>query len=78
MSHNHISDLERGARNPSIYTLCRLTEPLGITLSEFFNENDEAVFLSETERDLIHNFRKLPIVQSEKLFELIKVMADEN
>ena len=41
ISETHIRDLERGDRNPSFSTLDRLTKPLGISLSEFFNANGD-------------------------------------
>lgn len=76
ISHNHISDLERGTRKPSVDTLRRLIEPLGITLSELFSESDEIIYLSEKERELIHNFRTLSNNQSEILLKLIKSLNE--
>lgn len=74
ISHNHISDLERGARKPSVDTLRRLIVPLGITLSELFSDNEEVTYLSEKERQLIENFRTLPNHQADKFLELIEAM----
>ncbi|MCM1508837.1 MAG: helix-turn-helix transcriptional regulator [Ruminococcus flavefaciens] len=76
ISHNHISDLERGARKPSVETLRRLVVPLGITLSELFSENEENIYLSEKERELIKNFRTLPNHQADKILELIISMNE--
>ncbi len=74
ISHNHISDLERGARKPSVDTLRRLVVPLGITLSELFSEDEETIYLSEKERILVKNFRTLPNHQADKFLELIESM----
>ncbi len=41
VSQGHISDLENGINQPTIETLNRLLTPLGITLSEFFNEDGD-------------------------------------
>lgn len=76
ISHNHISDLERGVRKPSVETIRRLITPLGITLSEFFNEDGEIIYLSQREQELIYNFRALPSKQANGIFELIRVMND--
>lgn len=57
ISQNHISDLELGKSQPSIETLKRLIAPLGITLAELFNENNEMTILSDDERQLVENYR---------------------
>lgn len=59
ISGNHIKGIEEGTRQPTIETLQRLIVPLGITLAELFNEDDECSYLSEKERTLVENFRKL-------------------
>lgn len=74
ISQNHISGIERGLRQPTIDTLERLTEPLGITLAELFNESDDISILSEKERLLIENFRTLPDEKADALFDLCKLL----
>lgn len=59
ISENHISGIENGKRQPTIDTLKRLIAPLGITLSELFNEGSDVSYLSENERKLIENYREL-------------------
>ncbi len=54
--------------------LIRLTEPLGITLAELFNENDDAVFLSEKEKELLINYRCLPDEKASMLLGLSKLL----
>ena len=60
ISQNHISSIELGKRQPTVETLSRLIEPLGITLAELFNESDEVMFPTQEERMLLENFRCLP------------------
>lgn len=73
ISQNHISGIESNKRQPTIDTLSRLLSPLGITLSEFFNESD-ASFLSEDEKELVANFRTIPKEKSDILLELSRAL----
>ena len=73
---NHISDLELGRRKPSVETLKRLIMPLGITLSELFNENTEVSILTEQERELVENFRSLPDHKAESLLNLSRILNE--
>lgn len=57
ISQNHISAIENNKRQPTIDTLQRLLEPLGVALSEFFNADKEISFLTVDERELVINFR---------------------
>ena len=74
ISPNHINDLEHGRRNPSVETLKRLIVPLGITLSELFNEDDQVSYLSENERELVENYRNLPEEKGKLLLEMSKAL----
>lgn len=74
ISQNHISGIELGKRQPTIDTLSRLTKPLGITLTELFNEDAKAVFLSENEKLLIENYRCLPDDKAAALLNLSNML----
>ena len=74
ISPNHINDLEHGRRNPSVETLKRLIVPLGITLSELFNEDDQVSYLTEQERELVENYRNLPDEKGKLLLEISKAL----
>lgn len=76
ISQNHISDLELGRRKPSVETLKRLIVPLGITMSELFNESNEVSILSENERELIENYRTLPDNKAEGLLNLSRLLNE--
>ena len=74
ISQNHISGVENGKRQPTIETLRRLSAPLGITLSELFNEDGETTVLTANERVLVENYRMLPDDKAEALLGLSKVL----
>lgn len=74
VSQNHISGIELGKRQPTIDMLIRLTKPLGITLSELFNESDNNISLSENEKELIVNYRCLPDEKASALLILSKLL----
>lgn len=60
ISQGHLSDLENGRSQPTISTLKRLLVPLGITLAEFFNEDNEISILTEKEKELVALYRTMP------------------
>lgn len=72
LSQGHISELEKGKNQPTIETLQRLLTPMGISLSEFFNENDEISYLNEREKELVATFRAMPDESAELYFQLGK------
>ena len=76
ISQNHISDLELGRGKPSVETLKRLIVPLGITLSELFNEDTEVSILTEKERELVENYRTLPENKAESLLNLSRLLNE--
>lgn len=75
VSETHIRDLERGDRNPSLDTLCRLAEPLGISLSELFNESECTVYLDEKETELLKYFRLLSEEKADGLITFLKTLV---
>ncbi len=75
VSETHIRDLERGDRNPSFDTLSRLAEPLGLKLSELFNESDEVSFLNSDEKELVDCYRLLSDDKAEALLNFIKTFV---
>ncbi len=75
VSETHIRDLERGDRNPSFDTLSRLAEPLGLKLSELFNESDEVSFLNSDEKELVECYRLLSDDKAEALLNFIKTFV---
>jgi len=74
VSQGHISDLENGKNQPTIDTLSRLIIPLGITLSEFFNENGEISILSDKEKELVAIYRTMSDDRAEVFVKLGKFL----
>lgn len=73
ISGHHIKGIEEGTRQPTIETLKKMIEPLGITLAELFNDG-ESMVLSEKERRLIENFRTMSEEKSEALLTMSEVL----
>ena len=73
ISGHHIKGIEEGTRQPTIDTLEKMITPLGITLSELFNEGEQT-YLSDTEKHLIENFRTLSEEKSEALLRMSEVL----
>lgn len=73
ISGQHIKGIEQGSRQPTIETLEKLIIPLGVTLSELFNDG-ESTFLSESERLLVENFRTLSSEKAEALLTMSEVL----
>ena len=75
VSETHIRDLERGDRNPSIDTLCRLVEPLGVPVSELFTESNNMTVLSDEEKALLDCYRMLSKDKADSLLVFLKTLV---
>lgn len=75
VSETHIRDLERGDRNPSVDTLSRLVEPMGMSLSEVLNESDEIAFLTAEEKELLECYRMLSEDKADSLLIFLKTLV---
>lgn len=73
ISGHHIKGIEEGTRQPTIDTLEKMIVPLGITLSELFNEGEQA-YLSDKEKQLIMNFRTMSEDKSDALLMMSEVL----
>ena len=76
ISGQHIKGIEEGTRQPTIETLQKLIVPLGITMAELFNENEECSFLSEKERELIEIFRTLDNERAEEIIRISRIFKN--
>lgn len=76
VSENHIRNLENGIKQPTIKILQQLTDSLGISLSEFFNDNSEDnTYLTDNEKYLLTLYRSLPIDKASILIEFYEKMC---
>lgn len=66
--------MENGKNQPTIDTLNRLIVPLGITLSEFFNEDGEVSVLSGRGKKLMEIYRTMPDDRAEAYVQLGKFL----
>ena len=78
VSENHIRNIENGKKQPTIKTLQALTDGLNITLSEFFNtENNDITYLSDGERRILDAYRRLPKDKADILIDFYEQMRAE-
>ena len=56
---------------PKLETLRRICNAFGITLSQFFLEDEEVEILSAPEREMLHGFRRLSAKQKQALIALL-------
>lgn len=74
VSGHHIKGIEEGTRQPTVETLQRLTAALGASLAEIFNDDMQSCYLSERERQLIENFRRLPEEKADALLKISELL----
>ncbi len=63
---------------PSIYSLEQICNALGITLAQFFTEDNVTAVLNEEDAKFYDNYLKLPIEVKEKIRELTKAIIENN
>jgi len=60
VSENHIRNLESRIKHATVETLALLVQNLGMTMSEFFNEDDTISYPTQKEKTLLDSFSALP------------------
>ena len=76
VSENHIRNLERGTKQPTIATLEQLTCCLNITLSEFFNIGDiDVLYPTKNEKEFIDYYRTLSKEKADALLSFCKIIG---
>ena len=71
------AELEKGKNQPTIETLQRLLTPMGISLAEFFNEDEDVSYLNDREKELVAAFRAMPDDSAELYLQLGKKLNQE-
>jgi len=69
-----ISTWYRKNQIPSIPTLEKVCQGFGITLSQFFAEDGEAVFLTDEEKEVLESWGSLTVKQRALFLELFKTI----
>jgi len=71
VSQSHLREIELGKRNPTVETLSYFCDVLGVSLSDFFADNNE----EEISPLLLTAAKKLSQTQQVKLAELIEAFV---
>ena len=69
-----ISSWYRKGMTPTVTSLEKICQAFGITLSQLFSENEEAVTLTGSQRLLLQRWSKLSKEQQKAIFNLIDLM----
>ena len=72
VTQSTLTSIMRRGNPPKIETLERICEAFGITMSQFFIEDEELEVLNKREKNLIAVFRRLPESKQKALLELIE------
>lgn len=76
ISENHIRSIEKGKSQPTVYVLLQLLEALNIKPVEFFKEDEQAVYLSDYEKELLETIRRLSGEGAKVILLLAKMLAE--
>ena len=71
ITQSTLTSIMRRGNPPKIETLQRICDAFGITLAQFFMEDEQLEILSQEEKRLIALFRKLPDNKQQALIKLI-------
>ena len=72
MTQSTLTSLVKRGNPPKIETLECICEAFGITLAQFFMEDEKLEVLSKNEKELISLFRKIPEAKQQALIDLLK------
>lgn len=75
ISENHIHRIEKDLSCPSIPVLESLLSALGVSLSEFFNNNAEQMYPSQSERRLLAYFRAMAPDAADVFLQMGEVLS---
>ena len=80
ISQSYISNLERGKNTPSVETVRRILDTLGLTMTEFFSEYDseDTLIVNEREREIILNYRTMSDECSEMYYRMGKILKEKS
>lgn len=71
VTQSTIASMKSRNSPPKVDTLQAICTAFGITLAQFFLEDEQIEVLSEQEKKLLENFRKLPPKKQKALIDLL-------
>lgn len=74
MLQSTISGWYTKGKSPTVPSLQKICDAFGITLSQLFSEEGEAVMLTEKQKELLDNWIHLESNQQEALLAFLKLM----
>lgn len=74
LSHSTVSNMFKRNNAPTIPTLEAICKAFGITLSQFFAESEEAVILTDEQREIFATWSLLSPKQKSLLLEFLGTM----
>lgn len=74
LTQSTISTWYRKNQVPTIQTLDKVCKGLGITLSQFFVESEDSVFLTPEQKEMLDNWSALDTIQKKLIADLLKNM----
>ena len=72
ITQSTLTSMMKRGNPPKIDTLECICEAFGITLAQFFMEDEQLEALSKNEKELISLFRKISTVKQQALIDLLK------
>ena len=69
-----ISTWYRKNQVPTLQNIARICEGMGITLSQFFSDGDDAISLTPEQRELLDNWSALTFEKQQVVKELLRKM----
>ena len=72
ISQSTLSNLINRGNNPSIYTLEKIANAFGLTLSQFFNVDEERMYVTGVQKELLEYWNCMDRVQREKTLSYIR------
>lgn len=77
ISQSTLSNLINRGNNPSIYTLEKIAHAFGLTLAQFFNTDEEIIFVTGAQKELLEYWNCMDRLQREKTLSYIKGMLNK-
>lgn len=72
ISQSTLSNLINRGNNPSVYTLEKIAHAFGLSLSQFFNTEDEHIYITDEQKILLQYWNCMDKIQREKALSYIK------